>query len=432
MAAMMLGICGLSVEELQECLDGKRLEPNPPNLDTYTTSLDSSTSPADLETLLTLLHLLFMCPVEPGAKSRGRLSLVKLGLLAWRLSEDRDPQTQFQKRVQRCITCNHPYTRSATLWSILRLNFDRASAVFNERASMPCEWTFVLVGRLPPRGLLMPLLEKYLGSIPNEVRPWRGASPPAQQPHPGRRDELSARQAVTPLDIKFPTESVREEVRLNMIEPKGSTVLCFPVCLHAVTTVGSVDSAEDELRELFQLRLLVRLLETRLVEVLRFQRGQVYSVSVADDLSSASPHLGCMRKGHLSISFECDPAEADELIQATRSELQRLQDGTAAFTDANVAAALEQERREFEELTHKNHWWAETVLDLYFSRCHVVTGEIGATLALWWRVREEVIGGFDVVAAAKALLAALPRDAPSAIITMRPKRSWAQLASGSR
>ena len=57
MAAMMLGICGLSVESLQECLDGKRVEPNPPNLGPYTTDIDAKASPVDFEDLLTLVLL---------------------------------------------------------------------------------------------------------------------------------------------------------------------------------------------------------------------------------------------------------------------------------------------------------------------------------------------------------------------------------------
>ena len=35
-------------------------------------------------------------------------------------------------------------------------------------------------------------------------------------------------------------------------------------------------------------------------------------------------------------------------------ELQRLRDGSAAFTAENVSAAVEQDRREFEELIHTN------------------------------------------------------------------------------
>lgn len=412
MVAMMLGICGMSVESLQECLDGKRLEPNPPGLEAYTTGFDASSSPVDFDSLLLLLHLLFSCPVEAGGKSRSRLPLVKLSLLAWRLGENRDPQAQFQRRLQRCITQDHPFARMPSLWSILRLDFRRASAIFNECASRPCEWTFVLVGRLPPREALLPLLEKYLGSIPN---PDDGTGPPE------RRSELAMREALTPLNIEFPPKPVKEDVKLNMIDPKGTTVLSFPVQLRAVTQPGSLETAEAELRELFHLRLLIRLLETRLIEVLRFKRGQVYSVSVADDMGLSPPQLGRARRGTLSIGFECDPAEADELVEATRAELDQLRDGSAAFTAANVDAALVQERREFEELTQKNDWWANTVLDLYFSRCHVVTGDIGATIALWWRARAEVVGAFSAEIASEALRATLPPHASSAVIAMRPK-----------
>jgi len=414
MVAMMLGICGMSMESMQECLDGKRLEPNPPGLEAYHTGFDASASPMDFDSLLLLLHLLFSRPVEPGTKSRSRLSLVKLSLLAWRLSENRDPQAQFQRRLQRCITQDHPFARLPSLWSILRLDFKRASAIFNECASRPCEWTFALVGRLPPRETLLPLLEKYLGSIPN---PDDGQGPPV------RRSEVAVREALTPLNIEFPPKPVKEDVKLNMIDPKGTTVLVFPIQLRSITMPGSRESAEAELRELFRLRLLIRLLEIRLIEVLRFKRGQVYSVSVADDMALSPPQLGRARRGTFSIGFECDPDEADELVQVTRAELDQLRDGSAAFTAANVEAVLQQDQREFEELTQKNDWWATTVMDLYFSRCHAVSGEIGKTIALWWRTRAEVVSAFDAEAATEALKAALPVGASSAVVAMRPRSS---------
>merc|ERR1719480_265768 len=123
-----------------------------------------------------MVYLLFCCPVEPSAASRGRLSLVKLGLLAWRLAEGRDPASKFQARVLKTISNDHPVHRLPSLWSIIRLNFRRAAAIFNERVSAPREWTFVLAGKLPPREVLLPLLDKYLGAIPNgpAVGPERG------------------------------------------------------------------------------------------------------------------------------------------------------------------------------------------------------------------------------------------------------------------
>lgn len=416
LTAMMLGICGLSVESLQECLDGRRLEPNPPGMEAYKTAFDASASPADLELLLTLVHLMFQCPVDPSGKSRGRLGLVKLGLLASRLAEDRDPMSQFQKRVSRCISDNHPFHRSPSLWSILRCNFKTSSAIFNERTSMPKEWTFVLVGRLPAKEILMPMIHKYFGSMPNGSA---SASASCE-----RRSELEMREAVAPLSIPFPAKSVREDVHLTMTDPKGTNVIYFPIRLASVTEVSSLESAEAELRSIFTVTLLVRMLETRLIEILRFQRGQVYGASVGTDFSSSPPQLGVVRRGTLRVSFECDPAEADEVIDAALAALRRLRDGAEPLTDANVNAALEQDKREFEEMTRKNDFWVDTILDLYFARAHAVTGEIGATMALWWRVRKEVADGFTVATAGAALRELLPEDAPSAVITMRPKRGW--------
>jgi len=427
MAAMMLGICGLSVESLQECLDGKRLEPNPPTLESYTTGLDASTSPADLEALLTLLHLLFVCPVEPSAKSRGRLSLVKLGLLAWRLGEDRDPQALFRRRVQKCITGDHPFTRLPSIWSILRLNFKKASAIFNERASSPRDWTFVIVGKLPADDVLLPLLKKYLGSVPNKEALQTNGSPAASSSLKAsneRPDELAAREAVAPINVSFPQKSHKEEVHLQMIDPKGSTLVCFPIALKNVTDLAAPKSTEAELHDLFMVKFLIRMLETRLVEVLRFKRGQVYSVSVGDDFSLAPPQLGSRRTGTLSISFECDPAEADELVDTTNNELLDLRCGRSEFTNENITAAQQQERREFEETVLKNDFWASTILDLYFARCRLITGDVGSAMALWWRVHKEVLEGLTVESAGEALRVLLPEDAASVVLTMRPKRRW--------
>eukprot|EP00929_Paragymnodinium_shiwhaense_P057052 TRINITY_DN28554_c0_g1_i1.p1 TRINITY_DN28554_c0_g1~~TRINITY_DN28554_c0_g1_i1.p1 ORF type:complete len:1131 (+),score=306.21 TRINITY_DN28554_c0_g1_i1:66-3458(+) len=428
MTAMMLGICGLSVESLEESLQGKRVDPSPPNLDPYSTALEAGASPADFESLLVLLHLLFVCPVEAKAQSMGRLSLVKLGLLAWRLGEDRDPQSKFNKRVLSLLTNNHPYTRSPSLWSILRLNFSKCSTIFNERASRPAEWTFTLVGNLPAKEVLLPLLDKYLGSIPNLDR--TGSTETAMACE--RRPELELRNAVTPLEISFPSRPVREEVRLKMIDPKGSTVLSFPIRLQHCTKLGDQKSAEDELQDLFQLKLLVKLLETRLIEVLRFKRGQVYGVSVAEDLGLSSPKVGMPREGTLSVSFECDPAESDELLEAATTELEELRTGKGSFTEDNVKASKEQARRTLEEMFLKNNWWAETVLDLYFSRMNLVCGDIGASMATWWRVHAQVVEGFSVEKASEYLRQLLPgcvqgegsKSTRMAVVTMRPKRGW--------
>jgi len=431
MVAMMLGICGLSMESMQECLEGKRINPEPPSLGNFATDFQCGSSPVDLEDLLTLLHLLFLMPVHPAGKSRGRLSLVKLGLLASRLAELRDPSSQFQERAIRCMSGNHPFSRPSSIWRILFLNFSKASAIFNQMVSRPCEWTFVVVGRLPPTRDLLPLLEKYLGSIPNGDTSAPDASGSASIPDL-RRGERESRDAVTPVDIPFPPGQVKEDVTLRMVEPKGSTVVCFPIQLHCVAVTGQPQSTEAQLHELFTLTMLIRMLETRLIEVLRFQRGKVYSVSARDDFSLSSPQMERAPRGTLCIYFECNPAEADELVEVTKIELQKLRDGSAAFTEHNVAAAQEKERREFGESVRKNDFWANTILELYFSRCHVVTGEIGSCVSVWWRARHLAIESLSVSSATDALRAFLPEDSASAVIAMRPKKDqWlTSLAKG--
>jgi len=420
MVAMMLGICGLSVESLQECLEGRRVDPNPPELGHYWTDTHGSTSPSDIEVMLQLLHLLFMYPVEPHATSAGRLSLVKLGLLAWRLSQNRDPDALFQQRMQEMLTQNHPVVRLPTLWSILRMNFGKACEIFNERLDKPSEWTFVFIGKLPPLEKLMPLLELYLGSIPDSGG-GEGHTPCDINDFAAiARREVQLRQAVTPLNVQWPKQSSRNHVRLKMMDPKGNNVIVFPVTLKSVGTTASMEEIEADLERFFMLRVIGRMLETRLIELLRFKRGQVYGVRVMDDFSF-SPPVGDVRTGALSISFECNPVEADDLIFATLAELDRLRSGEAAFTDDNAKAAKEQERRELEESFHRNEWWVTMILSNYFSRSFGITGDMGATMSVWWRTRMKTVETLTAEKAMACFHEVLPQESVNAIFMMCPK-----------
>lgn len=367
-----------------------------------------------------LINLMFLQPVDPSGKSRGRLGLVRLGLLASRLAEYRDPESKFQKRVSECIWDNHPFHRSSSLWSILRCNFAKSSAIFNEQASSPKEWTFVLVGKLPEMEVLMPLLNKYLGSIPND----QSTAGQAPAPPVERRSELEMRNALTSVTVPFTSKSVREDVHIQMVDPKGSTVIYFPIRLSTVVQVGDQKSGEAELSSFFVVDFLVRIVETKLIELLRFKRGQVYGASVSVDWGNASPKLDVVREGTLRVSFECDPAEADELVEVTLAELQKLQDGTEGFEEKDVKAALEQSNRQFEEMIATNDFWLETVLSLYFSRNFANSGNVGATMAFWWRIRGEVATSITATSAIQAFRELLPVGTRSAIIIMRPQRGW--------
>lgn len=415
MVAMMLGICGLKVEELQEVLDGVRVNAEPPEIGDFKTNISASSSPADLETLLLLMHLAFMRPVEAAGKANtSRLSFLRLILLATKLAEYTDPETIFWKRVRAATTADDPFLRPPSLWRLLWMNFAKSSAIFNERVARPEEWTFTLVGRLPPRLELLPLLERYLGTVPNEERPGRLLG-----------DRPVTREAVTRVDVPCVPHTLREKVRISMKEPKGTNVIAFPLQL-ATAVVDPGPTASAELRERFLLVLVGKMLETRLVEVLRFRRGQVYTVSVGEDFSTHLPRLGERRKGQLQITFECDPEEADDLLDVALAEIEGIRAGDRPFTEKDVVACQEQERRLFEEQVRKNHFWSDTVLELYFSKGY--TGDVGETLSRWWRVRQELLEGLTPALVQDGLSWMLPEGGRVAVLSMRPKRSlWSWL-----
>mmetsp|Transcript_32292 Transcript_32292/g.73833 ORF Transcript_32292/g.73833 Transcript_32292/m.73833 type:complete len:1101 (-) Transcript_32292:28-3330(-) len=422
--AMMLGICGLPMESMQECLEGHRVEANPPDFGPYTTGVDASCSPVDLETMLTVSHLLFRCPVEPQSKSRGRLSLVKLALLASWYSERRDPESKYQKRVLQCISQGHPFHKSPSLWSILRLNFRKAADIFNERISLPREWTLVLVGKLPQDATLIPLLEQFLGSIPNEDRRLPNARSKSVKVGDASFDELKARENITPVNVLFPPQAKKENVYLKMVEPQGNTTICFPMNMGVTTSPSDPSTSPVEVAKLHQVHLAVRLLEMKLVQVLRFKLGKVYSVNVSEDFSLSPPQIGVPRKGTLSVTFSSDPKDADDLIEATFTELQRLRTEPGAFEESDINSVKQQDLREMEELVRKNSFWADILMEFRFSRHAVVLGDLGAAVSMWWKAQRDSVATFNAEIACAILKEVTPEDASHAVITMRPRMTW--------
>mmetsp|Transcript_89781 Transcript_89781/g.164518 ORF Transcript_89781/g.164518 Transcript_89781/m.164518 type:complete len:363 (+) Transcript_89781:3-1091(+) len=337
------------------------------------------------------------------------------------LASRRDPMSKFQRQVMKRVTSNHPVFRPMSLWRSIGCNFQKASGIFNEIASTPEDWTFTFVGKLPDKEVLIPLLEKYLGTIPTKRD---AAANAASAERVVRRTETELRNGIAPLSVSFPAKPLRDEVRLKMVDARGVATIAFPISLDTIVLEGKPETAMAELQELSNTGFLEQLLQTRLVEVLRFQRGQVYSVSVTTDFSTSAPLLGAIRKGQLRIGFECNPEEADELVDAALEEMARLRNGLSFFSDQDVAAVLESEQRSFEEDVQSNDYWCAFISSLYASRAYAAIGDIGEATDLWLRARKAALAGFTAALAQDAFRELLPEGVSSAIVTLKPKRSW--------
>jgi hypothetical protein len=167
------------------------------------------------------------------------------------------------------------------------------------------------------------------------------------------------------LPFKFPETIIREVVRSPMVEAQCFVQLGFPVVLK------STMMTED----IHYVGFLSKLLETKIMQVLRFKYGQVYSVNVGVFLGGNKPSRSGDVRGDISVNFSCDPDMPSKLAEFVLEEISYLQ--TEGPSEEDVSAILEIEQRAHENGLQENYYWLDRILRSYQSR--IYSGDVGST-----------------------------------------------------
>ncbi|KAL6958555.1 hypothetical protein U1Q18_048857 [Sarracenia purpurea var. burkii] len=131
---------------------------------------------------------------------------------------------------------------------------------------------------------------------------------------------------------------------------------------------------------------LSKLLETKIVQVLRFKHGQIYSAGVSVFLGGNKPsRIGNVR-GDISVNFSCDPNISTTLVELALDEILRLQD--EGPSDEDVSTVLEIEQRAHENGLQENYYWLDRILRSYQSR--IYSGDVGSSFEVQEEGRSKV------------------------------------------
>ena len=304
------GAGGHKAVDLQKILAGKIASASPfTSLSSH--GISGSSTPANLETALQLLHLQFTAPGnDPEA-----LALITKQLEAAYLNRERNPGLLFGEKLSQVNTSGHYTATPLTLERISKLDRDTMLRFYRERFANAADFTFFMVGAFKMDEAL-PLVAKYVASLPAKEAP------------PQRFHDV---------EMRFPQEIVRATVEKGR-EPRSQTVLSF--------------AADPPLEENEQTRVeaATEVLEIALRDILREELGETYSVSVG--LQQPLPQRGA---GRISISFGGAPDKADSMVQRVLQEVQRLQkEGPSADL---VNRAKEAAHREHETARRQNGYW---------------------------------------------------------------------------
>jgi zinc protease len=273
--------------------------------------LQGSSTPANVETALQLLHIKFTAPGDdPEA-----FALIKRQLEAAVVNRLSSPTAVFGDKLGEVNTMKHYTSRPLTVERLAALDRPAMVAFYKDRFSNAADFTFFMVGAFKVDEAL-PLLSTYVGSLPSTGK---------------------AVSKFKDVGITFPSTSERARVEKGK-EPKSQTVVSFfadpPIEEHEQTRVEAA----------------TEVLEIALRDILREELGETYGVSVG--LSQLAPQRG---GGHIEIGFSGAPENADKMIARVLQEVARLQ--KEGPSDDLTNRAKETARRNHETAVKQNGFW---------------------------------------------------------------------------
>jgi zinc protease len=307
---MLSGAGGLKALELQRVLAGK-LVSAVPFVSLSTHGIFGSSTPAELETALQLLHQYVVAPGDdPDA-----FPLLKRQLDAAVVNRLQDPAQIFGDRVAAVNTSGHYTAQPLTSERVAALDAVAMRASYRERFANAADFTLFMVGAFT-LDQAVPLLARYAGTLPSTG---------------------TAASNYRDVSIRFPSGIEQATVAAGR-EPRGQVVMSF-------FAEPSLELAEQE-----SVAAAATVLETVLRDILREELGQTYGVSVG--LRQQWPQRG---GGHMTVRFGADPANVASMAERVLAEVKRLrQEGpTTELTER----ARESARRSYETALRQNGYW---------------------------------------------------------------------------
>ncbi len=291
-----------------------------PNISLYSEGLNGVTIPKETETLLQLVNLYFKSPRKDTAafssfKTRQKQLFANLSS---------NPEIYFSSEFQKLMTKNHPRAGGIPKPEDLdKVNLDRSIQIYKERFANAGDFTFFFVGSFNEDSI-KPLIEKYIGSLPS----------------------VPKKETYKDLGIRPPVGMVKKEINKGS-DPKSMVAMVFNT------------PAAYSAKEALSLSSLAEVMNIKLIEQLREEKGGVYGISAYTSFSRIP-----VSAASFTITFPCAPDNVDTLSKAVIDELQKIiKDGV---TPEDLEKIKEQQKRKLEVDSKQNSFWMNNIYDAFF------------------------------------------------------------------
>ncbi len=313
------GVANFSGIDLSNMLKGKNTT-LAPNISLYSEGFNGTTTPKDAETLFQLLHLYFTAPrkdkdVFESFKTRGKQILANYSA---------NPQNYYNTEFQKLLVQNHPRGGGLPKPEDLdKINLDRSIQIYKERFANAGNFTFFFVGSFDEE-TIKPLLEKYIGSLPST----------------GKKEDFKD------IGIRPPLGKIEKEIDKGT-EPQSLVNIVF-------TT-----PAPYNIQDAYALNSLSEVMDIKLTEKLREEKGSVYGVGTMAKMVKF-PYA----YSSFTINFPCAPENVDTLTKAAIDELKKVKTGGVSAED--LGKVKEQQKRKLEVEMKQNQFWMNNLFDAYY------------------------------------------------------------------
>ncbi|MDR0927800.1 MAG: insulinase family protein [Ignavibacteria bacterium] len=308
------GLGEFSAIKLGKLLQSKMIRLSP-YVASYEQGMQGSLTPKDAEIFFQLLNMQFTQP----RKDNDAFDSWKAKTIEVLRGRDNDPMSAYRDTLNAVLSGYNVRSKTITRDEVDAMSQDRAFAIYKERFADASNFTFVFVGAFKIDAQFKAYLEQYIASLPATNKKEKGKDL-GMKPMPGVVNKIVKRgiepkaQVGIYIDNDFPTFSSEEKLKIN-----------------ALSEIATI----------------------KIRESLREDKGGVYS-----------PY-GRLTTGYFPrkyvrafVTYSCDPARAQELIEATKEVFAELQKN---ITAEDLTKAKEMMKKDDEVNSQDNSYWLGTI-----------------------------------------------------------------------
>ncbi|WP_235295907.1 M16 family metallopeptidase [Portibacter marinus] len=311
------GLGDFTTTDLEKLLTGKTVGVYP-YIGTNFEGLSGSSAPKDLETLMQLIYMYFtdVRRDEQAFKSFiNKQSNIYKNLMS-------NPQYYFMDYAMKKKTDNHPRVGFPSVDDIMSIDLDRALEIYNERFADASGFTFIFVGNFE-EDRLKELAQKYLGNLPSK----------------GMEETWKNR------NIDYVEGEIKDEFKMGEA-PKTQVELFFH---------GPFEWTPENS---YHFNAMLDVLRIKMRESMREDKGGVYGVRVSGNASKIPEE-----RYTITVSFNCDPENTEELITTAMQDVQNAVQSGAEEKD--LTKVKETQRQSMIKNLKENNYWRSRLEYVY-------------------------------------------------------------------